>query len=843
MTHSYTIKEGDTLLQVAIDNQVAFTDVLELNPKFQPNPDLIYPGNVIILPSDDNVEAIKSAHPVAPVAKQRPASLTGSICSAPQCQSPEIIDLLFVTDRDHTAEEYYCLDKDAQKYILDEIQQTQTLIDTLKKVNEQAPSGKDTSKKALEQHVLQRQSWLDDAIYAGVIAPKTATEHRISATSTAQNENSNKEQVNAKIKELNERIQFVKRYNPLFRESSDKDLQARTIAALNQERSYWQTLTVKAAATPQKPASLKIALETLNHSHSSELTQGHATRHIREVLLVSANRLIYLREDFFQREKNYWKQNSHHTNLRNVLAAADPTRLKRALADDLQQGILKNKTLPVTLKNNLNSWTADGWHWKSWQAKNDITNNNGDTLFALNSSAQLFRWGAQASADADGNLKDRKLDLGISASGSLSLAEAAINASVFFPYEKGWGLSLSYTDANGQPAIHSFGRSRFHCSIELSAFSGALVSGNVGAGNTPERPSGSDVILTPNVNLGPCRNGNGQIGLKAEGFAGAQVGGKVTGGVEWLSPQKEETSPLEFATLASLGSEGNLACGAGAGVDFKLSLIQTKFYLHCSARVVWGVGAQGGFAVVLDVGKLWELAQVIWDGLQCVDYRQLKNIDRRSYKYLVHSSYLAFASDIINNPQSALMHSVNQGRKKINEWWENRKTRQAEAYHLSRRIIDEKQDVWGGMPKDRLPPETVGMMLDTLVEDFAFRRDERQELAICLILRDTTYSWRKFDEILCRMNKNGEKANDDQTKFNNLARINAILDGGQQRQFNHWVHQLAKIKTFSTMLTRENVPLPPAPFSNRLGDVFRKKALQIDQQFAALGTHYPRYYS
>ena len=44
MSQTYTVQAGDTLLAIAIQQQVDFNQILALNPKYQPNPDLIQIG-------------------------------------------------------------------------------------------------------------------------------------------------------------------------------------------------------------------------------------------------------------------------------------------------------------------------------------------------------------------------------------------------------------------------------------------------------------------------------------------------------------------------------------------------------------------------------------------------------------------------------------------------------------------------------------------------------------------------------------------------------------------------------------------------------------------------------
>lgn len=487
-------------------------------------------------------------------------------------------------------------------------------------------------------------------------------------------------------------------------------------------------------------------------------------------------------------------------------------------------------TLSGKLTKSFAEWKADGGVFREWGAKQYWVMGNGETLFAVSEEAQLMRWGAQAAVKTTFEPTKGKIDVGVGASAAFALAEAAVSFNLFLPYEKGYALSLSYTDANKQQARYSFGRIRCSLKTELGAFVGVHGGAEAKAGNVKESPAtGTGILLSPKVGM---NSGKGQVGLKAEGFFGAEAGGKVEGAIDWCAPENEPQ--LKFATLASIGSKGNLAFGAGGGVDFQFTLYQGKFYFHCSARLVWGAGASGGFATTVDLDNIWDMALVIWRGLQYVDYRVLENLDKAVYDFLVHSSYLAFASDIVKDPHQALKNAIFQSEDMVRELWRKRQSLRKEALVLADRLISSNSDTWSGIPKNQLLPEVVGIMLDTLVTDFAFSRDERQELAICLLLQETTYSWHKFEEILARMNRDGSKASGDAVMFDNLERINTILDDEQQGDFDRWVHQLAIHQSVEVVKNQQRLPYLP-----RRDYAFVKKIEKIDTRLAMARVNNP----
>ena len=319
----------------------------------------------------------------------------------------------------------------------------------------------------------------------------------------------------------------------------------------------------------------------------------------------------------------------------------------------------------------------------------------------------------------------------------------------------------------------------------------------------------------------------GQVGVKAEGFAGAQVGGELSGGLEWQHPDQENT--LDFASLAALKAEGNLSLGVGLGGDFQVALERGKLILYCNGRIVWGAGGSGGFGASVNFEQIWELAQVVWDGLQYVDYRQLDNVNGLMYEYLMKSSYVAFATAMFN-PAQALIETIKAGRTEIQEYWDNRQSQQAEAEILAWRILNKQ--AWSGIKPDKLQPETIGMMLDTLTETFYDSWEKDQEQAICYLLGSSIYSWRKFEEVLVRMNPEGKKQNDDEALFDNLARLNAILDNTQQQDFNDWVHTLAQQDKLTSLAQVKGTTIP---FTYYDGNRFSDKRNQVNDQLAKIG--------
>jgi LysM repeat protein len=831
MSQTYTVKSGDTLLQIAIDHDVEFTDLLELNPKYQPNPNLIHIGDVLTLPEKVDFESIEPKYDIEPVSDVRPASCQGSIMSAPQCASVEYEDIVFFTGA--SPDQYLCLDAKSHELMEQESAQTDALISRYREIMSSAPEGKHATEAAIAEHALKRQAWVEDAIYAGAIAPEQAKRKVAgsgSSSTAVDNKSDNEKKRNSQIAELEQRIKFVKNYDAswFIDERSVEDVRGQLLAPLEKELAELKALNPQKNNT-QKPKTWPVKAKQFSQK-TKELVTKPATRHIIEVWSVRNNRYLYLRAEFVERERKIWASGTKHTALNQALKSGKPADIIKAIKEDIQGD--PKKKISSTLKINFAKWTADGGVWKEWAGQKYWLNGDGDALFAVGAEAQLMRWGAQAAVDTTFEPTEGKVDIGISAKAQFSLAEASIKFSEYLPHEKGYGLSLTYLDANKEVANYSFGRIRAMFEASLGAFvgirgeAGAKAEVNLTKKSKESKATGTGIMLSPKVSMSSGAKAGGNIGVKAEGFAGAEAGGELKGSIDWCDPKDEAT--LKFGSLGTLGGKSTIAFGAGAGVDFMYGLQGGKFYLHCSSRLVWGAGASGGFASEVDLNKVWDMAQVIWRGLQYVDYRFLANIDERLYKYLIHSSYLAFASDLIDDPHMALKNAVTKGENAVFAWWRTRESRKKEAQILAYRLTSKQFDVWSGVPRDQLLPETIGMMLDTLVEEFLLQPTELQERAICLLLKESTYSWHKFEEILARMNPSGKKESGEKVIFTNLDRINEILVFDQQQEFNTWVHQLAEKQFLSSREIALN-----QPFTERVGYAFSQKINELNTTMLA----------
>ncbi|PSV51089.1 MULTISPECIES: hypothetical protein [unclassified Photobacterium] len=93
-----------------------------------------------------------------------------------------------------------------------------------------------------------------------------------------------------------------------------------------------------------------------------------------------------------------------------------------------------------------------------------------------------------------------------------------------------------------------------------------------------------------------------------------------------------------------------------------------------------------------------------------------------------------------------------------------------------------------------------------------------------MLLSGTIRSWRKFVEVLAHMNVEGKKHSSDNALVKNLQRINYILDGDQQKEFNQWIAQLASVNYLDNMGMIPSTPFTIYDFQHRKQ---KKRVLKI----------------
>lgn len=770
-TREYVVQPDDQLMSIAYEQDVDYFDLLALNPQYHLNPDLIRPGEIVLLPVTPE-ETEEEAEPLAPVELKRPANEEGCIEGKPACVVNPIEDVVFITQDDDF---YYTLDEESCKELEKEIEFVDRLMQDYRDIVASAPDSASAVKQDLIEHAKKKDEWVKKADQAGAIKASSAVEEE-------DKKLSNQAYIKARITELGSQRERINDYHPFFSQESDDALKRKKLEQIDKD------LKLLNEQLEKEPNYQKSDYKPVNQSSMAgkegSLKQRTVTQYgLVEVLMVSRDRLVYIRQEFIARERqNYWATRSVSSALKDAFATRNPKMIAKAIIDDVKSSVkdADQEKVIAKVELKLKEWKLfDYAFFDKWKTSKSFKNEDGTVNFATSAEAQLLRFSAQASAQTDINLTEGKIDLNVGAQANFALAEGKVEAKVYVPYEKGYPIGINYRDANRNVAKVPLGCFRINAGISLVCFVGAS--------------AGANVLLSPKIGLEV--NKKRGVSLKGEAFAGAQAGGELYGAIEWQQPKDVGTT--SFAILAKVGAGLALSAGIGAGADFFIGLESGSFRFTCSAKLVFGPGASGSFATEVGVDKIWELTKVVFYALEVADNRKLENVSESAFSYFYRAAYIGFAS-----PRIILKSAMIEGESFVNEWWDDKKiewdikaNKLEEAKNISESILDQK--TISDIPMSQLPAETIAMMLDTLVTTFVisfdmddYRQEEKQQRAIMLLLSTGIKTWRKFEEVLSRMNTEA-KDGGDKALFDNMARINSILDGEEQDSFNAWVHELS----------------------------------------------------
>jgi LysM repeat protein len=830
---TYQIQAGDQLLKIAVEQSVNYFELLELNPAYQANPNRIYPGQTLILPSTE--EAEPEAEPKTKI--DDPADIVfekeGCVKGKPACQGMDVCDVLIYSD--DSPESYVVLDEKQQKLVIEEADKMATLATEFLQLTRSAPEDKSADKKSIEAYKLKKQHWLERSCQSGLFdfkVPPKPTDKKAQAPTTAEIRN--------KITNLTQRKTILKNYYSdgwvFSDEDSVKELKDKLIASINSDIDELETLYKKEESNANAHAQPVKQDNVQDPSVKRSFKAG-----FREAVLLSQNKTIYIRTAFIEKQSKSWKSASSSSVKAALASKKDMKTIVGAMLSDIKKDIVKDATAKKfnELEGVLYSNPLLDKKYKKWSfAADSAKDSTEDARFAVSGEAQLMRFCFHTDVKSVVNKSKGKVDLGVSAGAEMSLLEGKIEASAFLPYQRGYHLYITYKDANGKDANYPFGQFRANVKVLMSCFVGATATAGVTASagkiDLKEQSSGVTALLDTQLKLDVpnAKTATGAaVTLQGSGFAGAQAGGEVSGALEWEAPDK--IGQQKFDALAEVKASGNVALGAGIGAEFRLELTVTTFTLYCKASLVFGPGGSGGFGTTIGFDKIWPLAKVIWGALAVVDYRTLQCIDEEAYNFLSSAAYYFFTV-----PNQALEGVINGGAEAIDEWWIEQKSvlvdrelRSEQALQIADTII-KGGGKYSGVDQNQLPPETIGMLLDTLVQTFYWNQEEDQEKAIVILLTGSIgRSWRKFEEVLAHMNPTGEKKSGDKGLFDNLNRINAILDGDQQDHFNDWVSWVANGQ--DDVVHRDKLAF--APFK---GTAFANKLPLVEQQINNLPSFY-----
>lgn len=813
---AYLVRPGDTLGSIAKAHGTSPTDIQAANPiikdrdKIQAGWKLSIPGEATPVTAPTSKPQATQAKPAAalPPVKHAGDTSSAAVKGAPPC-ADELVDVVhFTADADRL-------------FVLTEAQanELQTEVDLVQKLMDEfhgivvaataAPCQKTTSnpEAACTCTGCKKAEWAKKAGEVGLLRP--IDRPKVVTAEPAKTESD----IQGKIGELQQARDFFLNYDSFVAarsgqmhnviEGNWRKLCEKKVAQLNAEIGALQgqlkaqgPQNAETFAGGGKPDSKS----TYTSKRTFEAGAGKQVSHyIQEVIILSRpDRRYYVRAQFQKRVEQIW---AHKASARILREKPFSPAMVKDLFDDIKKAIGESAKAGPLGKVEAKLWTIKTKEDHPLNAlrcelyKFETTQADGDR-YALSAEAQALRFAASASAGVKSfNPAKGEIDVGVKCEAAFALAEGKVTTTTYFPNRAGSTLQISYRNAVGKPVRHSFGSFRLNGSLELSCFAGA--KGSLEAGvktgkGAAEGPSGALALLgTPSIDASKA---GGRVGLKAEGFAGAEAGGALSGAVEWLPPAdygKGSGNPGALTSgnsgwnaLAQIKAEGNLALGIGFEGDFGIGLEEGKFTIDCRANLVFGPGAGGGFGTVVDLEKVWDLIVLVCETLDKVEFRHLISVQKDAFLSISRILYKAALS-----PGEAMTDLVGDNVRYLLDWWEAREAGAAEARLLADSILANKAVKVGirYLTIDKLPPETIGPMLWVLTETYIGKsKSPNQERAIVELL-SRIRRWRHMIETLEHMSRDGSKVE----AIESLNRINSFLLNKQQDDFNRFLDGLA----------------------------------------------------
>lgn len=806
-SNEYIVQPGDTLTAIARKHGISSGELQQRNPIIR-NPDNIQPGCKLKLPPQmaaaNDASIVSAPASAAPSRSSLPPARHTNDCSSTQTQagSPctaELVDVVHVTGDPYL----YVLTEAQTQELRREIDRVQSLMDELEASLAAARQRVDCQKEQSPDAECacarcKKDEWSKKAEEAGLLSVDAPAEQPQPTLTSEQD-------TQGQLTRLRQAKEWYIAYSPVraldtgnMLESNWEPLRAEKIKQLDAEIVR---LRGKLKSEPEDSSTLANgATPNLGHARRGRQTQserGSSRRSGITVIEVSVfghpERRHYIAARFH--EQVDWK-----TKVSTRVLRGKPfgKQLAKQLLDDIRDDLGNDRRAsPLgSLEAKLVSWSSKEDNLLNALHKEAAWTSNSDDAapYAVSAEAHALRFAASASAGVNSwNPAEGNIEVGAKGSAAYSLGEAAVAFTAFFPSQGGRTMQLAYRNANGETVLHPFGVFRLQGKLEVSCFVGAQLQGRAQAKAqykpSDEGPSGATALLgSPRLET----SRGGYIGVKGDAFAGAQAGGALSGALQWIEPSKvgrgkvasgQSNAGGSWTSLAEIKGEGNLALGIGAGFDYGLTIEMDRLAFNCSGRLVFGPGAGGGFATVVDLENTYKLVKLFCDALSEVDYHYLLSVDDDAFQYLAQGLY-----QIASQPGRAAVSAFDMGQRKMQAWWQLRQFSKDEAENLACYLIGHKAVIINGqrLAIDKLPPETLGPMAYMLSERFVESWHEDQEVALVLLLSHVR-SWRQMLKLLEHCSPKGEAVNG----MKSLDRLNRLVDGSQQQEFNSFIESLA----------------------------------------------------
>lgn len=807
MNNTYTVKSGDTLGDIAQQYGAKMAEIQALNPVIT-DPNYIKPGWELKLPNT-------APKPALPPPMHADSATSTALKGQAQCDE-ELVDVAHITGEPH----FYVLTEKQSKALKQEISAVQKLMDELHQnlakalPSIQCAKLQDPNARCSCAGCV-KDAWTVKAEGAGLLVRDTKPQKAKAAPLTSDKD------LQGKMATLQNARDWYQDYTPSSFgftqfEANWESLQSKKILELDQQigKLRAQLAAQKKAEPEDSSTSANSAAPDLKHGkgRSTERQRGSQTKSgvtVVEIILFSdPTRRHYISIPW--RTTTPWNVRVPTRVMAgkpfNKQLAADLIKdIKNAVGGGRKAGPLGNLELKISTWTSKQDNLLNALHQEvSW-----TSNERDASPYAISAEAHALRFAASASAGVnDWNPKEGNIDVGVKGSAAFSLAEASVSLNSYFPDQGGHVANMAYRNALGKEVLHPMGVFRLSGKLELSCFVGAKSQGAAGVKTQykpTETPAGATALLgTPTMEVGP----SGYIGVKCEAFAGAQTGGALSGAFEWVEPEKQgigqavvgqTNASNNWVKLAEIKAEGNVALGLGASGEFGFEIAKNRLAFNCKGSLVFGPGAGGGFGTVVELEQVGKLTLLFCNALADMDYRHLLGVTQDAFNYLASGLY-----QVATSPVKMAREAFEDNFFDLTLWWDQRKATRIEADALADYLLAHKTDKIirvrkQNIPLSLLPPETIGPMVYLLTEGVVARGigsfSEKQERALIILLSEVR-RWRQFIEVLEHCSLDATKVN----AMESLERINALLNGHEQDQFNRFIDSLAINQTSDSLV-------------------------------------------
>ncbi|NMY36091.1 MULTISPECIES: LysM domain-containing protein [unclassified Pseudomonas] len=808
MSTTYIVKYGDTLSEIARQLGVKMADLQALNP-FIADPDFLREGWALRL-SDT------PSQPSLPPPSHDKSATCIALMGQTECDE-ELVEVVHITGDPY----FYVLTEKQCKALKQETTRVQALMDELHQnltnslpvtqcKKPQAPDAGCTCTRCV------KEVWCAKAQLAGLLVREPGPQADNAAPLTSEND------LEGELATLQQARDWYQNYSPASAlhtrvESNWETLQAKKTQALDlqisklQAQLATQPTAVRASGASNAVTPVSSDSETHANDAAPDAKHGKGRSSRREGGIQSRTGIRVLEISVFGEPARryyipYRQITAWHVRVSTRVMAGKPFNkqlakdlikdIKEAISDGRKAGPLGNLELKIGLWNSQTDNLLNALHKEvAW-----TTDQSGAMPYAVSAEAHALRFAASASAGVNSwEPEEGNIDVGVKGSAAFSLGEGSVTFDRYFPDKGGYVATMAYRNALGEEVLHPMGVFRLGGKLELSCFVGAKSQVETGVNiqyKPSETPAGATALLgPPTMEVGR----SGYVGVKCDAFAGAQTGGALSGFFEWIEPDEGGNAITEpargnWVKLAEVKMEGNAAVGIGGSGEFGISISNDRLAFNCKGSVVLGPGAGGGFGTVVELDQVGKLALLFCNALADMDYRHLIGVTKEAFSYMTSGLYQAAISRI-----GTFQQVFEYGGGEMARWWQKRRVTRFEAASLAEYLIAHRDDKVlrireQKIPLSVLPPETIGPMVYLLTEGVIATGigsfNEKQEQALVILLSEVR-RWRQFIKVLEHCSRDASKVN----AMNSLERINALLDGYEQNEFNRFIDNLSMNQT------------------------------------------------